>query len=153
APVTRTARPLIRSPSEATWALLTASGAARMHCPAIDQGFHEAIPAGATAPRPPPLAPPVADGGQAGFSPRTWAGADWGTGGGDEVAPAGTRRVTISAPPPTAADTATAAAMPSGRFLPAPAATAAPPTPMPSAVPSTSARFSDADARPSRPGD
>src|SRR5215813_1992043 len=96
APVTRTARPLIRSPSEATWALLTASGAARMHCPAIDQGFHEAIPAGATASRP-PLAPPVADAGEAGFSPGTCAGADWGTGGGDEVVPAGSRRVTISA--------------------------------------------------------
>ncbi len=42
--------------------------------------------------------------------------------------------------------------MPTRRSRPAVAATAAPPTPMPIAVPSTSARFSDAAAWPSCPG-
>jgi len=68
------------------------------------------------------------------------------------VVPGGSRRVITSATTPTAAAAANAAVMPSCRFPPAPAATAAPPTPMPTAVPSTSARFSDADARPSPPG-
>ena len=52
----------------------------------------------------------------------------------------------------TAAAAANAAVMPIRRSLPAAAATAAPPTPMPIAVPSTSARFSDAEACPSWPG-
>lgn len=66
--------------------------------------------------------------------------------------PAGSRRVRANAATAAAAAVAKAALMPSGRFLPAPAATAAPPTPMPIAVPSTSARFSDAEICPSRPG-
>jgi uncharacterized protein (TIGR03086 family) len=63
-------------------------------------------------------------------------------------------RVRAVAATAIAAATAKATVTPAYRLRPAPepAVTAAPPTPMPSAVPSTSARFKDADAQPSRPG-
>ena len=66
--------------------------------------------------------------------------------------PGGRRRAKASATSPTAAVIANAAVMPRRRSPPAAAATAAPPTPMPIAVPSTSARLSDAEACPSCPG-
>ena len=72
--------------------------------------------------------------------------------GGVAPVPPGRRPVTASAVTPASAAAANAAVTPGRRSPRVLAATAAPPMPMPMAVPSTSARFSDAETRPSWPG-
>src|ERR1035438_685773 len=69
-----------------------------------------------------------------------------------EVVPGGSRPERANATRAIAAATANAIAMPMLRWTPALAVTAAPPTPMPVAVPSVSVKFSDAEACPSCPG-
>src|SRR5262249_35029425 len=127
---------------------LPAAGGNQAAVPAAAVPYHPARRS--AAPQAPPRARPLIR--HRGASPGAGAGKRSVTGGEAEPILPGRRGESAGAGAPAAAGAPTPPGSPGPGGRPPRAPPAAPPTPMPIAVPSTSARFSDAEDRPSWPG-